>query len=170
VEVCVRFTGAIGLPVDDVLARSDLYEQPAKIRTPFSIDLDRAGDVCGFLENVVPGPRGGWASRCTNWVTPCTRRTPAAGPSSDRRGGLRRRPGKRRPADEVPLSHPYVLRAEAHILTTEGIAMRFERFAQNVDCFLAVGAKVPDPDRFRAAACGCKRNRMLVLPAPITAR
>ena len=40
--------------------------------------------------------------------------------------------------------------------------MMFERFAQNVDWLLAMGAKVPEPERFRAAAAKLRRNRLLV--------
>ena len=40
--------------------------------------------------------------------------------------------------------------------------MMFERFAQNVDWLRAIGAKVPDPERFRAAAAKLRRNRLLV--------
>ena len=38
----------------------------------------------------------------------------------------------------------------------------FERFAQNVDWLQAMGAKVPDPVRFRAAAAKLQRNRLLI--------
>jgi peptidyl-dipeptidase A len=36
---------SIGLEVDDIIARSDLYEKPGKSPHAFSTDLDRAGDV-----------------------------------------------------------------------------------------------------------------------------
>ncbi|MBI4581642.1 MAG: hypothetical protein HY718_18245, partial [Planctomycetes bacterium] len=54
VQVCREFYDGIGLPVDDVLRRSDLYEKPGKNPHAFSIDIDRAGDV-RILENIVPG-------------------------------------------------------------------------------------------------------------------
>jgi peptidyl-dipeptidase A len=57
---------------------------------------------------------------------------------------------------------PYCLRNEAHPLCTEGIAMMFERFAQNVDWLQAMGARVPNPDQFRAAAARLQRNRLLI--------
>ena len=64
----------------------------------------------------------------------------------------------------VPFSAtlPYVLRTDAHPLCTEGVAMMFDRFAQNVDWLMAFGAKVPDPERFRAAAAKLRRNRLLI--------
>ena len=54
------------------------------------------------------------------------------------------------------------MRVEAHALCTEGVAMMFERFAENVDWLQAMGAKVPNPERFRAAAAKLRRNRLLV--------
>ena len=45
---------------------------------------------------------------------------------------------------------------------TEGVAMMFERFAQNVDWLQAMGAKVPEPEQFRAAAAKLQRNRLLI--------
>ena len=49
----------------------------------------------------------------------------------------------------IPRSLPWVLRTESHAICTEGVAMMFERFAQNVDLLEAMGAKIPDPDKFR---------------------
>ena len=40
--------------------------------------------------------------------------------------------------------------------------MMFERFAQNVDWLMAMGAKVPDPQQFRTAAAKLRRNRLLI--------
>ena len=47
-------TTGIGLPIDDVLARSDLFEKPGKCPHAFCQDMDREGDV-RVLANVVPG-------------------------------------------------------------------------------------------------------------------
>ena len=51
----------------------------------------------------------------------------------------------------IPASVPYVLRTEAHILTTEGIAMLFERFSKDADWLQAMGVPVPDPAAFDKA-------------------
>ena len=40
--------------------------------------------------------------------------------------------------------------------------MMFERFGQNVNWLVAMGVKVPEPDRFRTAAAKLQRNRLLV--------
>ena len=46
-------TQGIGLPIDDVIARSDLYEKPGKSPHAFCTDIDREGDV-RVLANIVP--------------------------------------------------------------------------------------------------------------------
>ena len=40
--------------------------------------------------------------------------------------------------------------------------MMFERFGHNVDWLLAMGAKIPDADRYRVAAAKLQRYRMLI--------
>ena len=52
---------------------------------------------------------------------------------------------------------PYVLRTEAHILTTEGVAMMFERFSKSGDWLEEMGVDVPDVAgvrRGRRPGCG----------------
>ena len=48
----------------------------------------------------------------------------------------------------IPPSVPYVLRDRGPPLTTEGVAMMFERFADNADWLQAMGVAVPDPQQF----------------------
>ena len=43
VKVCRAFYDGIGLPIDDVLKRSSLYEKPGKNPHAFCIDIDRRG-------------------------------------------------------------------------------------------------------------------------------
>ena len=136
VKVCREFYDGIGLPIDDVLKRSDLYEKPGKNPHAFSIDIDRAGDV-RILENIVPGRE--WLGTTLHELGHAV---------------VLARTCRR--------SLPYVLHTDAHPLCTEGVAMMFERFAQNVDWLQAMGAKVPDPEQFRAAAAKLRRNRLLV--------
>src|SRR5690606_7703611 len=45
VELARTYYASIGLPVDAVLARSDLYERPGKDQHAFCTDMDREGDV-----------------------------------------------------------------------------------------------------------------------------
>ena len=62
----------------------------------------------------------------------------------------------------MPHSVPYVLRSEAHILTTEGIAMLFERFSKDADWLQAMGVHVPDPAAFDRAGARMLRAKLLV--------
>jgi len=134
-KVCRTFYDGIGLPIDDVLKRSSLYEQPGKNPHAFSIDIDRHGDI-RVLENIVPG---------REWLATTLHELGHANYSKN-----------------VGSSLPYVLHTDAHPLCTEGVAMMFERFAQNVDWLRAFGAEVSDPVRFRTAAAKLRRNRLLV--------
>lgn len=45
VEIAKEFYGGIGMPVEDILAGSDLYERPGKNPHAFCTDIDRAGDI-----------------------------------------------------------------------------------------------------------------------------
>jgi peptidyl-dipeptidase A len=135
-QVCQKFFGGIGLPVDDILARSDLYERPGKNPHAFCIDIDREGDV-RVMANVVPGRE--WLSTMIHEL--------GHGVYSSK---------------NIPSSVPYVLRTDSHALTTEGIAMMFERFVESAAWLEAMGAKVPNPSEFDAAAAKVRRNRLLI--------
>lgn len=135
IKICREFYDGIGLPVDDVLRRSSLYEQPGKNPHAFSIDIDRAGDV-RILQNVVPGQE--WLRTTLHEL------------------------GHAVYSENVSPKLPYVLHTDAHPLCTEGVAMMFERFAQNVDWLAAMGANIPEPERFQQAAAKLRRNRLLV--------
>jgi peptidyl-dipeptidase A len=104
-RLCRDFYAGIGLPIDDVLGRSDLYEKPGKSPHAFCTDIDREGDV-RVLANIVPSER---------WMDTMLHELGHAVYSSK----------------NIPGSVPYVLRSEAHILTTEGIAMLFGRLSKN---------------------------------------
>jgi peptidyl-dipeptidase A len=135
-KVCREFYDGIGLPIDDVLKRSSLYEQPGKCPHAFETDIDRVGNNVRILVNIVPGRE--WLATTLHEL------------------------GHSTYSKYIPHTLPYALRVEAHPLTTEGMAMMFERFAQNVDWLQAIGASVPDPEHFRAAAAKLQRNRLLI--------
>ena len=131
-----RVLRGIGLPIDDVLKRSDLYEKTGKNPHAFCTDIDREGDV-RVLANIVPDE---------HWLSTMLHELGHAVYSSK----------------NIPASLPYVLRTEAHILTTEGVAMMFERFCDSAEWLAAMGVKVPDPKQFDAAAAKLRRNRLLI--------
>lgn len=53
VKLAATFYAGIGLNVDAILAKSDLYEKPGKNQHAFCIDIDREGDV-RTLDNIRP--------------------------------------------------------------------------------------------------------------------
>ncbi len=135
-KLCREFYAGIGLPIEDVLARSDLYEKPGKSPHAFCIDIDRDGDV-RVLANVVPSER---------WLSTMLHELGHAVYSSK----------------NIPDSLPYVVRSEAHILCTEGVAMMYERFAGKSSWLAALGVTVPDPAAFDAAAAQRERAELLI--------
>jgi len=135
-KLCRDFYDGIGLPVDDVVARSSLYEKPGKSPHAFCIDIDRQGDV-RVLANIVPNEY---------WMGTMLHELGHSVYSSK----------------NIPASLPYALRYEAHILTTEGIAMLFERFSKDADWLQAMGVSVPDPKTFDEVGAAMRRAKLLI--------
>jgi peptidyl-dipeptidase A len=138
VEVCRKFYEGIGLPVDRVLARSDLLPRKDKNPHAFSTDIDREGDV-RVLANIVPNDY--WASTMLHEL--------GHSAYSSNNGA-------------IPASLPYVLRAESHILTTEGVAMMFERLSKRGAFLEKMGIAVPDRKAFDETGAKTLRYRLLI--------
>jgi len=136
VDLSRRFYAGLGLSVDPILARSDLYERPGKSPHAFCTDIDRQGDV-RVLANVVPTEY--WASTMLHEL--------GHGVYSSL---------------FIPRELPYTVRAESHILTTEGIAMLFELFSKNAAWLTRMGVVVPDVGAFDRAARQTLREGLLV--------
>ena len=103
-ELAAKFYAGINLPVEAILANSDLYEREGKNPHAFSTDIDREGDVrilCNLKNNET------WMETTLHELGHAT---------YDKWHG-----------DDVP----YLLRQPAHIFTTEGIAMFFGRLSRN---------------------------------------
>jgi peptidyl-dipeptidase A len=94
------FFHGMGLEVDDVLARSDLYEREGKDQHAFCLDVDRRGDV-RVLCNLRPNAK--WASTLLHELGHA---------AYDR---------------YLPRELPFILRRPSHTLTTEAIAMYMGR-------------------------------------------
>jgi peptidyl-dipeptidase A len=92
------FYAGIGLDVEPVIARSDLYEREGKVQHAFCFDIDRSGDI-RILLNLQPTAR--WAETTLHEL----------GHAVYDMG--------------IDPNLPYPLRGSAHQLTTEGIAMMF---------------------------------------------
>jgi peptidyl-dipeptidase A len=97
------FTG-IGLPMDDILKNSDLYEKPGKNQHAFCTDIDNEGDV-RVLCNIKPSQQ---------WM-----------------GTMLHEYGHAVYDKFIDRSLPYSLREPAHTFTTEAIAMIFGRLSSN---------------------------------------
>jgi peptidyl-dipeptidase A len=138
IKLARDFYEGIGLPVNTILARSDLYEKPGKSPIAFSTDIDREGDV-RVLANVVPNEY--WA------------------------GTMLHELGHGVYSLNLPRTLPYVLRIEAHPLTTEGMAQLFDRFAGNAGWLEAMGVSVPDRKALEEAATSKARYGLLVFAA-----
>lgn len=105
-DLVTRFYGSIGLDVEDILARSDLYEKPGKDQHAYCTDIDRKGDI-RILANI---------KNDENWT-----------------GTMLHELGHAVHDKYVDPRLPYLLRQEAHIFTTEAIAMLFGRLSKNPD-------------------------------------
>ena len=99
-----EYYAGIGLPIDDIVAGSDLYEKEGKYQHAYCMDVDREGDV-RVICNIKPN---------YYWMNTSLHEFGHAvyDKYNDR---------------EVP----WVLREPAHPFTTEGVAMFFGRFASN---------------------------------------
>ncbi|HLM67469.1 MAG TPA: M2 family metallopeptidase, partial [Longimicrobium sp.] len=104
VRIAAGFFRGLGLPADDVLARSDLYEREGKDQHAFCIDVDREGDV-RILCNMRPNEK---------WM-----------------GTLLHELGHAVYDSYVPRDLPYIVRGPAHILTTEAVAMYMGRLTRD---------------------------------------
>ncbi len=135
-KLCRDFYAGIGLPIDDVLARSDLYEKPGKSPHAFCTDIDRAGDV-RVLANIVNNEY---------WMGTMLHELGHSVYSSK----------------NIPRSLPFPLRMESHILTTEGVAMMFERFSKDRAWLEKMGVSVADPKGFEETAAKTLRYQLLI--------
>lgn len=105
-ELSRKFYSGINLPVENVLANSDLYEREGKSPHAFCTNIDREGDVrilCNIQDN-------------EKWMEVQLHELGHAVYSKFYDGEM-----------------PYLLRGSAHIFTTEAIAMFFGRLSGNPD-------------------------------------
>jgi Oligoendopeptidase F len=104
VDVVKNYYKGLHLPVDDIIARSDLYEKKGKNQHAFCSDIDRSGDVRVLL-NVRNNAQ--WMGTCLHEL------------------------GHGIYAKYNDPAMPFLLRDAAHPFTTEAIAMMFGRFYTN---------------------------------------
>jgi peptidyl-dipeptidase A len=130
------FYEGIGLPIDRVIANSDLYERPGKVQHAFCQDIDRDGDV-RVLANIKPNNY--WASTLLHEFGHSVYSS-----------------------KNIPRELPYVLRMESHILTTEGVAMMFERLSKREAFLRNMGIKVDDAKAYDETGAKTLRYQLLI--------
>ncbi len=104
VALAADFYESIGMPVDDVIAGSDLYEKDGKNPHAFCTDIDREGDIrvlCNVKDNV-------------HWM-----------------GTMLHELGHAVYDKYIQRELPWLLRSYPHLATTEASAMYFGRLAQD---------------------------------------
>ena len=102
--LAAEFYKGIGLPVEGILKRSDLYEKDGKNPHAFCTDIDREGDV-RILCNIKPTER--WMETMLHEL------------------------GHGVYDKYMDMKVPYLLRQPAHTFTTEAIAMLFGRLSRD---------------------------------------
>ncbi len=111
VEISTEFYEGIGLEVDDILARSDLYEREKKYQHAFCTDIDREGDV-RILVNIKDNAN--WAETTLHEL------------------------GHAVYDKYIDMTLPFLLRSAAHTFTTEGVAMLMGRQVKNPEWLQAM--------------------------------
>ncbi|HEY3366146.1 MAG TPA: M2 family metallopeptidase [Symbiobacteriaceae bacterium] len=124
-DLATRFYTGVGLDVTDILARSDLYERPGKNQHAFCTDIDHEGDI-RTLCNLKPN---------TYWMST-----------------LLHELGHGVYDKYVDPALPWLLRQNAHINSTEAIAMYFGRQTRDSDWLHQVAAVPEETARESAGA------------------
>lgn len=126
VALTEQFYKGIGLSVDDILKKSDLYEKQGKNQHAYCTDIDRNGDV-RILCNVKPS---------MSWMNTMLHES-----------------GHGVYSKYYDPQKPYLLRDAAHTFTTEAIAMIMGRFASNPQWMLDMGIVTPEQKTKIADIC-----------------
>jgi len=127
-----KFYAGIGLPIDDMLKKSDLFEKPGKNQHAFCTDIDNEGDV-RVLCNIKPN---------SYWMNTMLHEFGHAVYDKN-----------------IDNSLPFILRDPAHTFTTEAIAMIFGRFSSNPQ-WIKDMMGIPEEEKL-AIADNCFKNLRL---------
>lgn len=127
-QIARDYYASIGLPIDDIMARSDLYERENKNQHAFCINIDRDSKDIRILCNIKPNAR---------WMETTLHEN-----------------GHALYEKYLDDNLPWDLKTPAHIFTTEAIAMLFGRLASNPQWMIDMlkisendAEKIKDPAR-----------------------
>lgn len=136
VDIAADFYRDIGMDIDDIIQRSDLYERAGKDQHAFCISIDRKGDVRTLL-NIKP---------TADWMDT-----------------MLHEQGHAVYYKYIDSKLPFVLREAAHIFTTEAVAMLFGALAKNPR-WLIDYAKAPPKKvaKLKAAILEQRRREQLI--------
>lgn len=130
------FYAGIGLPVDDILKKSDLYGRTGKYQHAFETDIDRNGDIRVMLS----------ITDDHYWM-----------------GTILHELGHGVYSKFIRRDLPFLIRSEAHAFLTEAIAQMMERQADNADWLAAtVGLEGREKDLVQTAGEENLRVKQLV--------
>ena len=136
IALAKKYYASIGLPVDDILSRSDLYEKPGKCPHAFCADMDRAGDI-RVLANLKPNVY--WA------------------------GTILHELGHGVYDKYIRPDVPFVLHDSSHAITTEGVAELFGALIKNEEWLTQVlGVAPAEAARIGQAARDSHRTEQLM--------
>jgi peptidyl-dipeptidase A len=132
-----QFYHAIGLDVDDVLARSDLYERDGKQQHAYCIHIDRTGDI-RILANIQPNEK---------WMATMLHEC-----------------GHAVYDKYLDMDLPYALREPAHTLSTEAIAMLMGRLETDPDWLITyAGVREEDARSLAGQLWEQLRGQLLIM-------
>ena len=139
VQLCREFYRGIDLPIDLVIEKTGNDFAPREGKNPhaFCTDITRDGTDVRVLANVVPNEY---------WMSTMLHEFGHSVYSSI----------------NIPERLPYVLRTESHILTTEGVAMMFEKMSKRRAWLEKMGVKVNDPKAFDETGAKMLRYQLLI--------
>lgn len=133
------FYKGIGLPIDLVIEKTgnDFAPRDGKNPHAFCTDITRDGTDVRVLANIVPNEM---------WMSTMLHEFGHSVYTSI----------------NIPEKLPYVLRMESHILTTEGVAMMFEKMSKRRAWLEKMGVKVDDAQAFDEAGAKMLRYQLLI--------
>jgi peptidyl-dipeptidase A len=136
IVLSVDYYKGIGLDIEDLVAKSDLFEKEGKYQHAYCTDIDREGDI-RVVCNIKPNYK---------WM-----------------GTMLHEYGHAVYDKYIDKTLPWELRTHAHIFTTEAIAMFFGRLASNPEWFQTMlGISKDESDKISSACFNSFRLEQLV--------